>query len=199
MSMYAIRTALAESLSVKEDSTIMNELFTRYISTQELLNACPDELTSIKGVTPKKAKQITAALTLARTINAPKAEGYKISCPADAFQLVRHEVAHLDHEEAWILCLNTKNLVITNIKVSVGSLSAAIVHPREVFKKSILRSAASIIFYHNHPSGECTPSQEDIALSRRLKECGDLIGIELLDSLVIGDASYCSLKEQGLM
>jgi len=197
--MYAIRSALADSLSIKEDSTIMEELFTRYITTQELLNACPEELTSIKGVTPKKAKQITATLKLARAINTPKAEGAAINCPADAYQLVRHEVGHLLHEEAWILCLNTKNRVITKFRISVGSLSSAIVHPREVYKKAILRSSASIIFYHNHPSGDCTPSQEDISLTRRLKDCGSLLGIDLLDSIVITSNSYCSLSESGLL
>jgi DNA repair protein radc len=197
--MYSIRAALADSLSIKEDSSVMVELFSRYITPQELLNISSEQLVSIKGITPRKAQQIAGTLKLARTINAPKVDGYKIGCPADAFQLVRHEVAHLDHERASILCLNTKNRVISNTCVGVGSLSAAVVHPRELFKKAILRSASSVIFYHNHPSGDPTPSQEDIALSRRLKECGELLGVELLDSLVIGANTYCSLKEQGMM
>lgn len=199
MSMYAIRSALADSLSIKEDSTAMEVLFTRYISTQELLNASVEELTAIKGITPKKAQQIVGTLKLARTINAPRVEGYKISCPADAYNLVKHQVSHLDHEQAWILCLNTKNRVISNTRISVGSLAAAVVHPRELFKQAILRSASSILFYHNHPSGDCTPSQEDIMLSRRLKESGSLLGVDVIDSLVIGSDSFCSLVEHGLM
>lgn len=199
MNMYAIRTALADSLSIKEDSTVMEELFSRYHSPQELLNASPEELTSIKGIGLKKAQQIVGTLKLARAINAPKADSYKISCPDDAFQLLRHEIGHLLHEESWILCLNTKNRVISKIRISIGSLSAAIVHPRELFKQAILRSSASIIFSHNHPSGDCTPSQEDIALSRRLKECGTLLGVDMLDSLVISSDNYCSLVERGLL
>lgn len=197
--MYSIKATLAEAICVKEDSTILEELFNRYVTPQELLNASAEELVSIKGITARKAQQIVGTLKLARTIHAPKAEGYRISCPDDAFQLLRYEIGHLDHEEAWILCLNTKNRVISKNRISVGSLAAAIVHPREVFKQAILRSSASIIFAHNHPSGDCTPSQEDISLSVRLKECGELLGIDVLDSLVIGSVSYCSLKERGLM
>jgi len=199
MSNMYIKSALAEAISVKEDSSIMEELFTKYITTQELLNACPEELSSISGVTPKKAKQIAGVLKLARAMNTPKAEGALISSPADAYRLVKHDVAHLLHEEAWILCLNVKGRIITKIRISIGSLSAAIVHPREVYKNALLRSSASILFYHNHPSGDCTPSQEDIELSRRLKDCGSLLGVDLLDSLVITSNSYCSLSENGLI
>jgi DNA repair protein RadC len=197
--MYSIRSALADSISVREDSAVMDSLFSRYITPQELLNASVDELVSIKGISVKKAQQIVGTLKLARTIHAPKDQGCKINCPDDAFQLLRYEIGHLLNEVAIILCLDTKNRVISKAQVSVGSLSAAIVHPRELYKQAILRSSASIIFVHNHPSGDCTPSQEDIALSRRLKECGDLIGIELLDSLVISSDSYVSIKERGMI
>lgn len=198
-SMYTIKSALADALCVKEDNTILEQLFSRYVTPQELLNASAEELVSIKGLSVKKAQQIVGTLKLARTIHAPKAEGYRISCPDDCFQLLRYEIGHLLHEESWILCLNTKNRVISKTRISVGSLSAAVVHPREVFKQAIMRSSASIVFAHNHPSGDCTPSPEDISLSRRLKECGDLLGVDVLDSVVIGSDNYCSLKERGLM
>ncbi|WP_255570129.1 RadC family protein [Cohnella sp. CFH 77786] len=197
--MYMIKSALADALCVKEDSNILEELFSRYVTPQELLNASVEELVSLKGFTVKKAQQIVGTLKLARTIHAPRVEGFKISCPSDCFDILRHELSHLLHEEAWLLCLNSKNRIISRTRIGIGSLSAAIVHPRELFKQAILRSSASIIFAHNHPSGDCTPSQEDISLTRRLKECGDLLGIELLDSLVIGSDSYCSFKERGLM
>jgi len=197
--MYSIKAQLAEAICVKEDSTIMEELFSRYVTPQELLNASAEELVSIKGLSVKKAQQIVGTLKLARTIHAPRAEGYRISCPEDAFQLLRYEIGHLDHEEAWLLCLNTKNIVVAKTRISVGSLSAAVVHPRDLFKQALLRSSASIIFAHNHPSQDVTPSQEDISLSVRLKDCGSLLGVDVLDSLIISSHSFCSLTERGLM
>ncbi|CAM3830653.1 DNA repair protein RadC [Paenibacillus lactis] len=199
MNMYMIRSALADSLCIKENSSVMEELFSRYATPAELLNADPGELTSIKGIGAKKAQQIVSTLKLARAINTPRVENYKILCPKDAFQLMKFEIGHLLHEEFWILMLNTKNGVIAKHRVSVGTLNSAIVHPREVFRAAITRASASIICLHNHPSGDCTPSPEDISLSRRLRECGDLIGIEVLDSLVVHTDSYYSMKEQGLL
>ncbi len=96
-----------------------------------------------------------------------------------------------------MLYLNTKNQVMHKKTVFIGSLNASIVHPREVYKEAIKRSAASIICIHNHPSGDPTPSREDIEVTRRLVECGRLVGIELLDHLIIGDKTYVSLKEKG--
>lgn len=199
MDMYAIRSAISDSLCVKEDSSIMDELFSRYITTAELLNASIEELAAIRGLGMKRARLIVNTLRLARAINTPKMEDYKIRCPEDAFNLMKFEIGHLLHEEFWILMLNTKNGVIAKHRVSIGSLNSAVVTPREVFKKAILRSSASLLCLHNHPSGDCTPSQEDISLSRRLKECGDLIGIDVLDSLVISQYKYYSLKENGLL
>jgi DNA repair proteins len=95
--------------------------------------------------------------------------------------------------------LNTKNQVIGRQTLSIGSLNASIVHPREVFRAAIRRSSASILCAHNHPSGDPTPSPEDILLTKRLAEAGELIGIELLDHLVIGDNRYTSLKEAGCL
>jgi DNA repair protein RadC len=97
------------------------------------------------------------------------------------------------------LFLNTKNQVIGRQTLSIGSLNASIVHPREVFKAAIRRSSASIVCAHNHPSGDPTPSPEDIQLTKRLGEAGQLIGIELLDHLVIGDSRFISLKEMGCL
>lgn len=199
MNMYAIRSALADSLCIKEDSAVMEELFSRYVTPLELLNASPEELVSIKGIGLKKAQQIVSTLKLARALNMPREIPQVIRSPKDVFDIMRFEIGHLLHEEFWILMLNTKNRVIAKNRVSVGSLNAAIVHPREVFRAAITRASASIICLHNHPSGDCTPSPEDITLTKRLKECGDLIGIEVLDSLVIHTDSYYSMKEQGLL
>ena len=112
-----------------------------------------------------------------------------ISSPKDAYEMIKEQLEGLDREQFIIACLNTKNEPTNLSVVSVGSLNKAIVHPREVFKTAILSNAASIMAFHNHPSGEIMPSQQDIQLTNRLYEAGELLGIKLLDHLIIGDGS----------
>jgi DNA repair protein RadC len=107
------------------------------------------------------------------------------------------DMRFLTQEHFVSVYLNTKNQVIHKKTVFIGSLNASIVHPREVYKEALKRSAASIICIHNHPSGDPTPSREDIEVTKRLAECGKIIGIELLDHLIIGEQKYVSLKEKG--
>ena len=122
-----------------------------------------------------------------------------ISSPKDAYEMIKDQLQDLDREQFIIACLNTKNEPTNISVVSVGSLNKAIVHPREVFKTAILSNAASIMAFHNHPSGETTPSQQDIQLTHRLYEAGELLGIKLLDHLIIGDRTFTSLKEKGYL
>ena len=123
----------------------------------------------------------------------------QILSPIDAYEMIKEQLEGLDREQFIIACLNTKNEPTNITVVSVGSLNKAIVHPREVFKTAILSNAASIMAFHNHPSGETTPSQQDIQLTKRLYEAGELLGIKLLDHLIIGDGSFTSLKEKGYL
>ena len=122
-----------------------------------------------------------------------------ISSPKDAYEMIKEQLEGLDREQFIIACLNTKNEPTNITMVSVGTLNKAIIHPREVFKTAILSNAASIMAFHNHPSGETTPSQQDIQLTKRLYEAGELLGIKLLDHLIIGDGSFTSLKEKGYL
>ncbi len=122
-----------------------------------------------------------------------------ISSPNDAYEMIRERLEGLDREQFIIACLNTKNEPTNISVVSVGSLNKAIVHPREVFKTAILSNAASIVAFHNHPSGDTVPSQQDIQLTNRLYEAGELLGIKLLDHLIIGDGIFTSLKEKGYL
>ena len=122
-----------------------------------------------------------------------------ISSPKDAYEMIKEQLEGLDREQFIIACLNTKNEPTNISVVSVGTLNKAIVHPREVFKTAILSNAASIMAFHNHPSGETTPSQQDIQLTNRLYEVGELLGIKLLDHLIIGDRTFTSLKEKGYL
>ena len=123
----------------------------------------------------------------------------QILSPNDAYEMIKEQLEGLDREQFIIACLNTKNEPINISVVSVGTLNKAIVHPREVFKTAILSNAASIMAFHNHPSGETTPSQQDIQLTNRLYEAGELLGIKLLDHLIIGDGTFTSLKEKGYL
>ena len=122
-----------------------------------------------------------------------------IKSPEDAYRLVVDDMRFLKKEVFKAIALDTKNQVIDIIDISVGSLSASIVHPREVFKELILRSANAVVFAHNHPSGINLESIEDVSTNKRLLECAELLGIKLLDHIIVGGNSYRSLKEQGLM
>ncbi|WP_445670782.1 JAB domain-containing protein [Paenibacillus sp. FSL R10-2779] len=122
-----------------------------------------------------------------------------IRSPLDAVDLFRQFIGDYDREAFCILCLNTKNEPTAIHQVSCGSLSASIVHPRETFKLAILANSASIIACHNHPSGQPDPSPEDVEITERLRDSGCLLGIDLLDHVILGDNSFVSMKERGLM
>ena len=125
----------------------------------------------------------------------------KIDNPEVASYILRN-VCNLENETEevmMLLTLDTKNKVTGIFEVSRGSLNTSIVHPREIFKRAIINNASNVIIAHNHPSGDTTPSKEDINVTQRLKECGKILGVELLDHLIIGEGRYCSLKEKGLL
>lgn len=105
----------------------------------------------------------------------------------------------LSEEEFWIICLDTKNKNIGNFRISKGTIDMTVIHPREVFKGAIMLNSANIILTHNHPSGDPTPSQEDIRITKRLSESGELLGIKVLDHIVTGDGVFHSLREHGQM
>lgn len=123
----------------------------------------------------------------------------KVSSPNDAYNLLTKFFESIDREELIICSLDTKNQPNTINVVSIGTLNSSLVHPREVFKPAILSNAASIIVAHNHPSGDPSPSKEDLNITQRLKECGKLLGIDLIDHIIIGDNCFISLKEKGLL
>lgn len=122
-----------------------------------------------------------------------------ISTSGDAAGIGRQFLEDLDREQVMLLCLDNRNQPTSINVVSIGTNNSSLIHPREIFKIAVLSNAASIILYHNHPSGETQPSQEDIEVSKRIEKAGKLMGIELLDHLIIGSENrYCSLKEQGM-
>lgn len=193
------KSLLTNILREKSGSYVTEEIFNRFPSIIELMNATVEELTEIVGLGPSKAKVITSALQLARTLTVPQNSVTTIRSPHDVFELVKWQLMHLKHEEFRVIFLNTKNHVLANELLSMGSLNASIVHPREVFRESVKRSSASIICVHNHPSGDCTPSPEDISMTARLVEAGTIIGIEVLDHIIVGNECFISMKDKGFM
>ncbi|MDX8046570.1 DNA repair protein RadC [Gracilibacillus sp. S3-1-1] len=159
-----------------------------------------EELMEIKGIGQVKGVNILAAVEFGKRIHQFKeTERYVIRSPEDGANYVMEEMRSLKQEHFVTLFLNTKNQVVHRHTTFIGSLNASIVHPREVFREAIKRAAASIICVHNHPSGDPSPSQEDIHVTKRLVESGKLVGIELLDHLIIGDHTFISLKEKGYL
>lgn len=158
------------------------------------------EITKIKGIGTCKAAQILAAVELGKRVMAgTHKDKSKVTTPSDIADILMLDMAHLKKEHFKIVMLDTKNQIIGIENISVGSLNSSIVHPREVYKEAIARSSASIILVHNHPSGDPTPSKEDIAITRRLFEGGEILGIKVLDHIIIGNNKYLSLKEKDII
>lgn len=149
---------------------------------------------SSKKVPAKRVNIVSLKMIREATILYPDRS---IRSPRDAAKLLQPFLQDADREHFLVVCLDTKNQVNSITTSHIGSLNASVVHPRECFKTAILSNAASIIVAHNHPSGNTTPSPEDIQITARLKEAGELLGIELLDHLVIAGDDFCSLKEGG--
>jgi len=186
----------------KEESVLQlsNRLLTNFEGFRLLKDATLDEITAIKGIGKAKAIQVLAAVEIGRRIsNLTYDDRYVIRTPEDGANYVMNDMRFLAQEHFVCLYLNTKNQVLHKKTVFIGSLNASIVHPREVFKEALRRSAASVICFHNHPSGDPAPSREDIEVTKRLVESGKILGIELLDHVIIGENKFVSLKEKGYL
>ena len=163
-----------------------------------IAQASLEDLSRFHGVGMAKACQIKAAVELGKRMSASAlASRPVIRAPHDAAHLVMGDMSHLDREQFKVMTLNTRNQALALDLVSIGSLVSSPVHPREVFKMPLKRSAANVILFHNHPSGDTEPSAADIEATRRLKEAGDILGIEVLDHLIIGCNMFLSMKESG--
>jgi len=187
---------------IKGESIMMTsqKLLSRFGNLKGIANASIEELTQTKGIGPAKAAQIKAALELSKRLEADVGEKPKpvLKSPEDVAAVMRSKLKGKKKEHFWVLCLDTRNRLINRKLVSIGSLDTSIVHPREVFKEAVSSSAASVIFVHNHPSGDSEPSKEDIELTKRLVKAGEIIGIDVLDHIIVCDKSYLSLKAKNL-
>ena len=186
-----------DALSAVDLATV---LLTQAGGLSTLAESSVEELCSVRGIGPAKVAQIKAAVELGRRLAAGRqVPKQAVKSPEDVYILLKERMRYYDREHFKAVFLNTKHQVIEIETVSVGNLNSSLVHPRELFKNSIKRSAAALILVHNHPSGDPTPSTEDEEITRRLVEAGNIIGIQVLDHLVIGEDSYVSLRERGII
>jgi len=180
---------LAEDVLALKDSGIL------------FLTECtPEELSSIKGIGSSKACLILAGVELGRRIaTTPRDTKVRINNPESIAALFMEDMRYYKKEVFQVLLLNVKGEIIGIDKISVGDISCTVIHPREVFLSAVKRSAAAVVFVHNHPSGDPTPSNEDIATTQKLTEAGNIMGIAVWDHVIIGDGKYKSLREEQLM
>jgi DNA repair protein RadC len=175
-------------------------LLSQFGGLKGIAGASLEELSQVRGIGIAKAAQIKAAVEFSR-----RTEGYAqaddkitLKTPEDVYNLARAKLKDKKKEYFLAALLDTRNHLIKLAEISIGSLDGSVVHPREVFKEAISATASSVIFIHNHPSGDTEPSDDDIRLTKRLAEVGEIVGIDVLDHVIIGDKSYSSLKRQGL-
>ena len=179
---------------------VAREMLTQYGSLAGVAGRTIGELARTPGVGPAKAARLVAAFELSRRLRArtPGAR-VKLASPAEVYAAFGPLMEDLPREVFRVALLDAQNGLLRDLVISEGTLSASLVHPREVFKPAILESAASIILLHNHPSGDPTPSREDLRLTRQLVECGRLLDFRVHDHVIIGRGRFASLAEQGMI
>jgi DNA repair protein RadC len=176
-------------------------LLSEFGSPRGIADASIEELSGVRGVGIVKATQIKAAFELSKRLldDYPDSKEMPVvKKPEDVVKQVQTRLKNKKKEHFLVLLLNTRNQLLRVAPISIGSLDSSIVHPREVFKEAISASAASVIFVHNHPSGNAQPSEDDVKLTKRLAEAGEIVGIEVLDHIIVSDREHISLKGKGL-
>lgn len=193
--------ALLSVLIGEESEERARVLLEHHPVPDRLWRVSAEDLVVLPGVGPAAASRVLACLEISRRAAVWRTGPRRcVSTPEDVVALCWPQMRGADREHFWAIALNTKNHLMRLVEVSIGSLNASIVHPRELFKEAVRLSAASIVVVHNHPSGDPTPSGADIQLTRRLVKAGDVLGIELLDHVIIGDGGeHSSLRELNLM
>ena len=193
---------LGRGVSGKSVMSIAQELISTFGSVKGVSEATIEELAAIKGIGTAKAAQLKASFELGKRQELEKEspyEAYDITDPQTVVKAIRSSIKDKAKEHFKLIILNTRNKIITITNVSTGTLSASLVHPREVFRDAIRYSASSVVLVHNHPSGDPEPSEEDLRITRRLVDAGKIIGIDVLDHIIIGKDKFTSFKEKGLV
>jgi DNA repair protein RadC len=189
---------ILKSGSVAENAINLSQRVLWQFDLKQLSATGAPQLMKIHGIKSGKATQIVACFELARRLETfGTSTRFKINSPEDVYRRLYPTMRESKKEHFVELCLDTKNQIIREDTISIGSLNANVVHPREVFRTALMESAAHIIVAHNHPSGDPTPSREDIEITKKLVETGTIMGIDVLDHVIIGDCRHFSMKEAG--
>ena len=194
-----LQLILGRGIAGESVAVTAQKLLTQFGSLQKLSEASVEELFSIKGIGLAKAAQIKAVFEIGRRISTqtPSYKSKELTDPEKVYRLIKSKLKDYHKEHFYIIALNSRGYSIT--EVSVGSLNASIVHPREVFAEDIKNKAASVIFAHNHPSGNTEPSSDDLLMTKRLVEAGKLMGIEVVDHVIVTKSNRFSFKEEHLI
>lgn len=198
-SALATTELLALVLGTAEAPGLSADLLGAFGSLHQLARASKTQLMKIRGIGEAQAGRLVAMLELSRRLQEPPAgERPRVTSPADGANLLMSRMSHLQQEELWVILLDTRNRVLGTPAIYRGSLNTSVVRIGEVFRPAVEAPAAAVIVVHNHPSGDPSPSPEDINITRQLVQAGKLLDIELLDHLIIAAHGYTSLKEKGL-
>lgn len=193
-----LRTGDATSKSSAVDHARL--LLQRFKTLRGLADASVAELCEVKGIGPAKAAELHAVFELARRYGRVELDqGARYTCSEEVYSHFHQRLRDYRKEVFIALLLDSKNRVLREVQISEGSLTASIVHPREVFVPVVRESAAAVLFVHNHPSGDPTPSREDLEITDRLRQAGELMGVRVLDHIIIGNGRYVSFVDRGLM
>jgi DNA repair protein RadC len=186
-----IRIGYKDKSAVELGKIIINSLN----NIEDLRDKSVKELSTIRGVGFTKAITLLAAIELGERVLSSKHEKIIINSPSDVYELLKYDLLHLKQEVLYVLFLDVKTNLIAKKQIFVGSLNQSLIHPREVFKYAVKYSAYAIILVHNHPSGDPEPSLQDIEVTKKFIEAGDLLQIEVLDHIIIADNLYLSIKD----
>jgi len=194
-----LQLILGRGVAGESVAVTAQKLLAQFGSLQKLAEASIEELSSIKGIGLAKSAQIKAAFEISRRLStqAPTYKSKELTDPEKVYRLIKSKLKDYHKEHFYIIVLNSRGHSIA--EVSVGSLNASVVHPREVFTEAIKNKAASVVFAHNHPSGDPEPSEDDLLLTKKLVESGKILGIEVFDHIIVAKDSFFSFKNKGII
>jgi DNA repair protein RadC len=189
---------IGRGIPKKSVMNIAQELLARFGNVKAIGQATIEELSQIKGIGLAKAAQIKACFELGRREELePELKDFNIKDPEAVVKAIRASIKDKAKEHFKLILLNPRNKIIGISTISIGTLNASLVHPREVFKDAIVHSAASVVLAHNHPSGDPEPSEDDLKITKKLVESGKILGIEVIDHIIIGKNDYYSFRGKG--
>lgn len=191
---------IGRGVSKRSVMTIAQELLSRFGNVKAISEATLEELSQIKGIGFAKSAQIKACFELGKRQDLePELKDFDIKDPQSVVKAIRASIKDKAKEHFKLILLNARNKIIGISTISIGSLNASIVHPREVFKDAIIHGAYSVVLAHNHPSGDTEPSEDDLMITKKLVESGKILGVEVIDHLIICKNNFYSFKERGLI